>query len=281
VHLLLGLIGAVVGGAIGAAVWALVSNLTGYEIGFVAWGVGVAAGVGMVVASGGRAGAIGGVLAALVALTAVAIGKYAVVAIAINSAMTGSGGEELAISYIADDHVVRFKEEGRPLDWPEGFDETTMLASRRAHYPVDVWRLAESDWMATPAPLRELALTYGGAGVPATRDSMLASLVVERWAADGREVQWPEGVDPDLAYGVAEYPPDAWLAAQEWGGSMTPEEQAAVLRVEFEKYTEAYSDEIRAMQGDLFVSRFGLFDLLWAFLAAGTAFKIGAASTEE
>jgi len=145
VHLLLGLIGAVVGGAVGAALWALVSSLTGYEVGYVAWGVGLAAGIGMVVASGGRAGTIGGVLAALIAAIAVANGKYMAVSIAFDSAMSGPGSEEMAISYIADDYVARFKEESRPVNWPEGFDETTMLATRRADYPVDVWRLAESD----------------------------------------------------------------------------------------------------------------------------------------
>jgi len=135
--------------------------------------------------------------------------------------------------------------------------------------------------MATPEPLRELALTYGGAGVPATRDSTLAGLVAERWAADGRAVEWPEGVDPELAYGEAEYPPDVWHAAQEWGGSMAPEEQAAVLRAEFEKYTEEFNEAIGQMRDDVFVNSFSFFDLLWAFLAVGTAFKVGSASSEE
>ena len=67
------LFGALVGGTIGALVWALIARLSGYEIGFIAWGVGIAVGMGSIM-FGGR-GDANGVLCALVTVAAIFAGK--------------------------------------------------------------------------------------------------------------------------------------------------------------------------------------------------------------
>jgi len=64
---------ALAGAAVGAGVWALISILTGYEIGFVAWGVGGLVG-GAAAAAGGR-GPVSGGTAVAFTLVAILAGK--------------------------------------------------------------------------------------------------------------------------------------------------------------------------------------------------------------
>lgn len=66
-------LGALGGAAVGAVAWALIAVVTGYEIGWVAWGVGVLAGGGGAY-FGGR-GPVGGVTCASLALAAIFAGK--------------------------------------------------------------------------------------------------------------------------------------------------------------------------------------------------------------
>jgi hypothetical protein len=67
------LVGAVAGGALGAFIWALVACLTGFEIGYVAWGVGGLVGFGCY-ALGGR-GQTAAITAAGLALASILVGK--------------------------------------------------------------------------------------------------------------------------------------------------------------------------------------------------------------
>jgi hypothetical protein len=62
------------GAALGAGLWALISNLTGYEIGYVAWAVGGLVGGGAAVA-GGR-GSTSGVVCAAFAVVAILSGRW-------------------------------------------------------------------------------------------------------------------------------------------------------------------------------------------------------------
>ncbi|HRQ72738.1 MAG TPA: hypothetical protein PLU35_06895, partial [Phycisphaerales bacterium] len=42
-----GLVGAIIGALVGAGIWGLVSYQSGYEVGWIAWGVGALTGLGM------------------------------------------------------------------------------------------------------------------------------------------------------------------------------------------------------------------------------------------
>ncbi len=68
------LLAATGGAVLGAGLWALIANLTGYEIGYVAWAVGGLVG-GAAAAAGGR-GAGSGVLCAVLAVAAILGGKF-------------------------------------------------------------------------------------------------------------------------------------------------------------------------------------------------------------
>jgi len=69
----LSIVGAIVAGIIGALIWGAISFFTGYEIGYVAWGIGFLVGMGVVVTGGGSP--MAGIMSAVVALVAILGGK--------------------------------------------------------------------------------------------------------------------------------------------------------------------------------------------------------------
>lgn len=79
------LVGALIGGAVGAGVWAIIAATTGFEVGYVAWGVGIAVGIGAR-RLGGEGRAMG-VVCAFVALASIFIGKMWAFDIAMPSEM--------------------------------------------------------------------------------------------------------------------------------------------------------------------------------------------------
>jgi hypothetical protein len=74
------LLRAVVGGGLaavaGGLIWGLIAETTGYEIGWIAWGIGVMAGAGVVMFAGGRKGLPLQLIAVSAAALGVFIGKY-------------------------------------------------------------------------------------------------------------------------------------------------------------------------------------------------------------
>lgn len=139
-------LGALVGGAIGAAIWAAVAYYAEMEIGWIAWGVGVLAGVGAKIAARDELSPTVGIVAALVALLSVAAGKLVVIEVYLAEATADyEMTDELAISYLADDVVAEWIEEGRPVEWPEG---SNPFPEAEADYPVEIWSEATTRWSA-------------------------------------------------------------------------------------------------------------------------------------
>ncbi|MDQ2987127.1 MAG: hypothetical protein M3R13_10485 [Armatimonadota bacterium] len=68
-----GVIGAIVAAVVGAVVWALLAKYSGFEIGYVAWGIGAA--IGYLSNRLGSKGAANGVLCAALALVSIGAGK--------------------------------------------------------------------------------------------------------------------------------------------------------------------------------------------------------------
>jgi len=83
------IVGAILGAAIGASAWALIAHFTGYEVGYVAWGVGALVGFGST--SCGGKGASMGLACAALALVAIFVGKVGAVQLT-----WGSVSEEIA-----------------------------------------------------------------------------------------------------------------------------------------------------------------------------------------
>lgn len=111
----LGIPGALVGGLlaalIGAAIWAAVTVITNFQIGFMAIGVGILAGLG-VRHLGGGSGPIYGILGAVFALIGCALGNILT-----------------AIGFIAADQGVAFMEALSGFDWSLSLDLLTATSS--------------------------------------------------------------------------------------------------------------------------------------------------------
>jgi uncharacterized tellurite resistance protein B-like protein len=145
----------VIGGAIGAAVWAGVTYFFEYEIGWIAWGVGLL--VGYAVAMGNRdrirSPTAAGVVAVVITGLSIVAGKYAAVELLMPSdaeiveMFTASfDDEEYVMSYVADEVVADYEAEGRVVEWPGGSAPGT--AASQADYPADVWAEAATRWGA-------------------------------------------------------------------------------------------------------------------------------------
>ncbi|MDX2131789.1 MAG: hypothetical protein SFY69_07040 [Planctomycetota bacterium] len=71
-----GVLGALAGAGGGAAAWAAVSYFFGLEAGLLAWGLGILAGIGMAWGTEGKGSRGAGVMAALVAVLGIFVGKF-------------------------------------------------------------------------------------------------------------------------------------------------------------------------------------------------------------
>lgn len=143
------IIGGLVGGLVGAAVWVVVSVFLNFELGLIAWGIGVLTGLGVSIAGQGNTNFMSGVLAAVIAIGCIGAGKYFTVAIQAQRA--GFGGltdEELrqaSMASVADDVIVQWEgPDNRQLAWPDGmtYDE----AEWPDDYPPEVVEEVAARW---------------------------------------------------------------------------------------------------------------------------------------
>ncbi len=141
-------VGGLIGGLIGAAVWAAIVFFTGYEVGYVAWGVGLAVGFGVVQGSGGALDMSTAVLAVVITVASLALGKYAATHFWVEQSIEEINNEpmpvEYLISYEADDVIAARIDAGTAVEWPEGVDPN--MAYVEADYPGDVWAEAVGVW---------------------------------------------------------------------------------------------------------------------------------------
>lgn len=148
-------LGGLLGGLIGAVAWALIRGHLNFELGIVAWGVGLLAGAGVYIGSRGRGGTVAGAFAALVALVCVAAGKWggaAIVAERLSGEASRFDAAHMELSHLADEIAWEWEgEQGRALEWPADMD-ADIAVSDYAYwpdgYPIDVQQEARRRWEA-------------------------------------------------------------------------------------------------------------------------------------
>ena len=105
--------------------------------------------------------------------------------------------------------------------------------------------------------------------------SWLADQVVYEYQEQGKSVDWPAGVNPEEASSKEDYPPVIWALAEKAWANMTDDEKEefkANVQQQVEENIQAYTNSVKA---DGFFASFGVFDILFAFLAIATAYKVG------
>jgi hypothetical protein len=145
------LVAGLVGAAVGGAAWVLIGYFANYEIGWIAWGIGLLAGLGVRATAGQSSGVAPGLAAVTAAAAVVALSKYAVIAIAIHTEFEAQRpdfeSEELAIVYTADELIdAEYVSTGKEVAWPEGV--TWDDADTEAEYPAEIWAAAKQRWNA-------------------------------------------------------------------------------------------------------------------------------------
>jgi hypothetical protein len=150
------ILGGLLGGAAGVLIWVLVGYFTHYEVGWIAWGVGLLVGVGVRYAAylGDQEESFAqGILAAAMAIGAIFTAKFLLFSALVGGAETeglhdvvGQMGfdDEAMIASIADEVAQEMMNQGRKLQWPPGMSYEE--ATHKADYPADVWRQAEARW---------------------------------------------------------------------------------------------------------------------------------------
>ena len=156
------ILGAVLGGAIGAAIWAAVVYITGFEIGYVAIGVGAITGIGASVATGGNGNTWSGFVAVVVALFAILTGKAIVNSIyldqleEVRQRVQSQMEEEITLdAYTPDDAIWDFADEiifehqdnHKKIHWPDP-EMTYEEALWPDDYPKNIILQATNKWEA-------------------------------------------------------------------------------------------------------------------------------------
>jgi hypothetical protein len=153
-----------IAGLVGAAIWAGISYALNAEIGWIAWGIGVVVGFAVrLVAGESEEGFAPGATAAVIAIGAVLLGKYAAASLLVANLGIGTGGfnveftpEDMIVG-LADEIVNEREAKGQKVVFPAGM--TIEDASGQADYPPDIWQQAAAKWHAIPPAEQEKQLT--------------------------------------------------------------------------------------------------------------------------
>lgn len=156
------LIGAVIAGLVGAAVWAALAYYANVEIGWIAWGIGAAAGFGAAVGAKGDADAMTGGIAVLAAVGGILLGKFGAVHFAVEKELQSAElttamqvtDEDMIVTY-ADQVVDEWVAANKTVKWPEGMDKEN--ASAEVDYPKAIWAEGKKRWNALDADAQAAA----------------------------------------------------------------------------------------------------------------------------
>jgi hypothetical protein len=102
-----------------------------------------------------------------------------------------------------------------------------------------------------------------------------ADLIIKAREANGQPVALPGGIKLEDATEQAHYPPAIWQQAKaEWAKVPPAEQQKQIDTVQAERtalLAALTGGMRREVSNQAFAGTFSLFDILWFFLAAGTA----------
>jgi hypothetical protein len=154
-----GILAGIIAGIAGAVAWAMLAYFTGYEIGWLAWGIGVL--VGAAVAWGSEGTPTTGAIAVVITIIALVAGKYITVEVVLAKEMDEVSrnldeqlqDDEFIISYLAGDIVAEYEQSGQSVDLPEFIDPESVPPEEL--YPSDIWNEAQEKWSSMTAEEQE------------------------------------------------------------------------------------------------------------------------------
>ncbi|WP_437186116.1 hypothetical protein SH668x_003253 [Planctomicrobium sp. SH668] len=141
------LLGGLVGAGIGGIVWVLLGYYANVEVGYIAWGIGLLAGLGVRVLADSEHGIGPGIAAVTTATLVICVSKYVVISMLLSNSLqtdllrsnfTLSEEEEVAL--IASEIAQSQEEAGTAVKWPKGM--TLEDAFLKADFPASIWKEA-------------------------------------------------------------------------------------------------------------------------------------------
>lgn len=119
---------------------------------------------------------------------------------------------------------------------------------------------------------------------PVSPEQMIVNLadeIVKDRYSKGQAVAFPPGMTVETAEKQADYPADIWQAATQQWNEIAPAEQQKRIAARNEENKQLSQMLGGSIRQSAFLSSFGLFDILWFFLAAGTAYRLGAGTASD
>ncbi|MFW5857270.1 MAG: hypothetical protein ACOCX4_05265, partial [Planctomycetota bacterium] len=122
----LALVFTAVAAVLGGTLWALIAIHSGYELGFIAWGIGAAAGLGAVLSGAEKGPTLGGMAAAM-ALVGLLLGKILIVEWGVAPAVAAEieKNPDLVIGIVVEDMVASGELSAEELATLQSLDEET------------------------------------------------------------------------------------------------------------------------------------------------------------
>lgn len=141
-----GLLCGLAGGVVGAVVWCLATLMTGLEVGWVAWGVGLIVGAGVALGWSGVRSHGTAVLAVVIAVASIALGKYGVAHVGLHNQI-----ERLQNDDLGDAEGMEALRADVQQSWYEHGREATSLKGKNVRlvegYPKEIFEEAEGIWI--------------------------------------------------------------------------------------------------------------------------------------
>jgi len=150
------LIAGVVGAAIGGAVWVLVAYFANLEVGYIAWGIGFLAGLGVRRSmETAQVSTVAGIAAVAAALLVILGSKYYVAHMHVENALgplRADAAQSDPVKEVAGDIVVEREQAGQAVNWPKlpadaELNEDVIV---EIEFPADVLEEARARWDSMP-----------------------------------------------------------------------------------------------------------------------------------
>src|SRR5262245_62107297 len=140
------LIAGIIGAGIGGAIWVLVGYFGNLEVGYIAWGIGLLAGLGVRRSmQPHEVNTAAGLAAVAAAFAVIAVSKYYVAHLHVENMLGNFVAHEPEPQLLLAHEIVAEREAaGQPVTWPAGKSQDD--ASSEADFPADVWQAAGERW---------------------------------------------------------------------------------------------------------------------------------------
>ena len=292
---ILPVLGAVIGGLIGAGVWAFIAYQFNVEIGWIAVGVGALCGLGASIGAGGEGGAVTGGMAALVAMGAISMGKYAAVTWSVDdyfgeeffSPLTLEEiDDELTMTYIADEITRDYIAAGETIEWPDP-EIFMMSAVWPEDYPQDIidetWDIWDGMGFTDKSVKRRALAQDWDMSMSDIEDDWvmedIADGICRARIANDEEIAWENQSLPlDVSMWPEDYPESIQAQASERWEAMSGDDRHTYRLGVMERVNEQRqlsSDFGQEIIKEGFIDSFmHPFDLLFMLLAVFAAFGI-------